>query len=307
MRPFAALVLLTLGLALAHVGCNARESPSAFLGFPCRDDQWLPANWTAGDGAECQSCYVCTRGTECIQRGGCVPCGRDSIDHDSMPTTRCEPCDGDRISHDALHCVAAESSWSSWWLWLKDKADELAAVLGVAILVVAACLGQDAAEAGLAGCCGWVASVLTGRRRAGSRTNVLVDGDQAEPDDVTCIETTELLDVNVSVSDTYLTPRPQNASPRRLSPVENDDTATRLASQPTAHRRQRSGDSSAEFFSPSVAADGTSASNESSPEYLTPRLRAASGVALLAADLFSKRRNSEVWTPSPSLQRQRTV
>ena len=299
-------VLLTLGLALAHLGC-ARESPSAFLGFPCRDDQWLPANWTAGDGAECQSCYVCTRGTECVQRGGCVPCGRDSIDHDSMPTTRCEPCDVDRISHDALHCVAAESSWSSWWLWLKDKADELAAVLGVAILVVAACLGQDAAEAGLAGCCGWVARVLTGRQRAGSRTHVLVDGDQAEPDDATCVETTELLDVNVSVSDTYLTPRPQDASPRRLSPLENDDTATRLASQPTAHRRQRSGDSSAEFFSPSVAADAASASSESSPEYLTPRLRAASGVALLAADLFSKRRNSEVWTPSPSLQRQRTV
>ena len=119
-------------------------------GFPCRDDEFVQANWTLREEqsqtAECRSCYTCSRGEECLQRGGCMECQAGHIDHDTDPTTLCEPCPtGETAAADRLSC----GEQSSWLALTTDICDALAAVLGVVAVIVALFFGQDAIESGL--------------------------------------------------------------------------------------------------------------------------------------------------------------
>ena len=125
-----------------------RSSAGAISGFPCGAGQWLPANWTASSSDwVCQDCYVCARGEECLQRGGCVHCEDGHVDHDTDPTTRCEPCaSGTAPAPDNLSCIEIGSNWL---LLIEEGLKILAAVLSALLVVVAACCGQTAAEDGL--------------------------------------------------------------------------------------------------------------------------------------------------------------
>lgn len=86
-----ALVARLAVLLAAAPACHATRGSGASEpdgSFPCRADQWLPANWTMEEAAwVCSSCYVCKRGDQCLQRGGCVRCEDDHFDHDTDPTT----------------------------------------------------------------------------------------------------------------------------------------------------------------------------------------------------------------------------
>lgn len=144
----AASTLVVLAGLLAAL--SAAEQTSSISGFPCRAGQWLPSNWTAlSSHWSCQDCYVCARGEECLQRGGCVPCEHGHVDHDTNPTTRCEPCAAGTVpSVDKLTCIDDDESL----LELADEAtNTIAAVTGSALVVVAACCGNAAAEQGLRG------------------------------------------------------------------------------------------------------------------------------------------------------------
>ena len=65
--------------------------------FPCGHHEWIRASWRPGMPVECTSCYVCSIGQECLQRGGCFNCTDGEVDRDSDPLTPCTQCPEGKI------------------------------------------------------------------------------------------------------------------------------------------------------------------------------------------------------------------
>ena len=289
------------------------------------------ANWTAEETAwVCSSCYVCERGDECLQRGGCVRCEDDSFDHDTDPTTLCEPCpDGRTSSADGLTCV--EDGLTT----IKDKLDVIGALLCAIVVIIGACCGQDAAEDGLRWLWRCMCSKARGERVTDSDSEIKSSSDDDNhadggdrDDEETGLELhvasgtdPETMGLLSGEANSRSDDNPWSSVPR-LSPRLDEAAVLRrrlLAAggaspsppPPPGHQRKRSVDSSGEFFSPSAILTDSSTSSSGADGYhsvpATPRLQVMEDRSQEAPITTKERRVSAVWTPSPSLQRLRTV
>lgn len=190
----------------------------------------------------------------------------------------------------------------------------IGALLCAIVVIIGACCGQDAAEDGLR----WLWRCIAARRepadsesdKSGSDDDLADGGGRDDEETGLELETAGLLsgDVRSRSDDNFWTPR--------LSPRPDDIVLRRrhllaaAASPPhPGHQRKRSVDSSGEFFSPSAALTDSSASSSGADGFhsvpATPRL--VDDDILRAAPVAKERRDSAVWTPSPSLERLRTV
>ena len=118
-------ILLLLTVFLRGRPCVAGGS------FPCADDEYVSASWHPPLEPDCRSCYECSIGQTCRQRGGCFNCSAGEYDADGVPTRACEKCpEGKTSTEAAAECTEVELSlWQSLWQSLPDEV-QVGAIFG---------------------------------------------------------------------------------------------------------------------------------------------------------------------------------
>eukprot|EP01047_Picozoa_sp_COSAG01_P002218 COSAG01_NODE_58_length_30193_cov_12.302020_1_plen_1409_part_00 len=147
------LWLASLLLLVAALGPAAARTP----GFPCKEHEWVNVTWHPPQEPQCHSCYKCTVGQTCRQRGGCFNCAPGEFDDDSNPLKPCVACPAGKTSQEeaATACTVKQQSLSLWGQVMQlDTSVQVACGSGllVLILVVVAwcCTGR---HGGLRGLC----------------------------------------------------------------------------------------------------------------------------------------------------------
>eukprot|EP01047_Picozoa_sp_COSAG01_P074325 COSAG01_NODE_12387_length_1748_cov_1.427879_2_plen_334_part_00 len=135
----------SLLLLVAALGPAAARTP----GFPCQEDEWVNATWHPPQEPQCHSCYDCTVGQVCRQRGGCFNCAPGEFDDDGNPLKPCVACPAGKTSESeaATACTEVQKKWYEeafeWWTQMDSWAQGVFGTgLGVVVLgVITWCCG----------------------------------------------------------------------------------------------------------------------------------------------------------------------